>query len=127
MARFDHRPIVPAEEAAHAQAFPGEGFEVDTGGGKRGRVLAIDTDGEIAAPVLGEIQIDPAAAFADRGDGAFDRSVMVLTPSLSTIRSRIFREAHSVGSAYFIGVQATFTLNLCNGRVMQPILAATRQ
>ena len=50
----------PAKEAAHAEAFPGEGFEVDAGGGKRGRVLAVDADGEIAMPVLGEIQIDPA-------------------------------------------------------------------
>jgi hypothetical protein len=44
-----------------------EAFEVDAGGGERGRVFAVDADGEIAPPVLGEIQIDRATTFAVGG------------------------------------------------------------
>jgi hypothetical protein len=50
------------QPAAHPERLAGEVFEVDAGGGEGARPLALDAYGEIAPPVLGEIEIDPSAA-----------------------------------------------------------------
>src|SRR5262245_54190827 len=62
---LDHGAVPPGEPATHAQVLAGERRRIEPGGGKGGGILAGNADGEVAAPILGEIQIEAATAFAD--------------------------------------------------------------
>ena len=75
MGGCDHRSVAPLDPATHADALAAKSFEVEAGRGERGSVLAVDADGEVAPPIVAEIEIDAPASLAYFGDGAFDELI----------------------------------------------------
>src|SRR4026207_114101 len=73
MASGNHRPVAPLDPAAHTGVFAASPFEVDARGGKCRYVPALDADGEVAPPIIGEIEIDATAALSRLGDLALDK------------------------------------------------------
>src|SRR5262245_64708177 len=75
MGGLDHGAVPPGEPAAHAQALAGERRRIEPGGGKGGGVFPRNADGEVAAPIAGEIQIEPACALAHVEHGSLDELI----------------------------------------------------
>ncbi len=65
MGGLDHGAVPPGEPAAYAPALAGERLRIEPGGGEGGGIFSRNADGEVAAPIGGEIQIEAARAFAD--------------------------------------------------------------
>ncbi len=51
----------------------GKPFEVDARGGKCLDVFSLDADGEVAPPIIGEIEVDATATLSHLGDLALDQ------------------------------------------------------
>ena len=81
---FNHGPVAPSKEAPTLIRACRQGGEVDTGGAKGAHVLVRDADGEIAAPIWREIEIESAGALAHRPDRPFDELVGMDRPSCFT-------------------------------------------
>jgi hypothetical protein len=75
MSGGDHRSVAPLDPATHPHPFAGKPLEVDTGSRECTNVLAVDADGEVAPPIVAEVEIDAPAALAHLGDGAFDELI----------------------------------------------------
>jgi hypothetical protein len=75
MSGGDHRPAAPFDPAAHPNPFAGKRLDVDTGRRERSNVLAVDADGEVAPPIVAEVEIDAPAALPHLGNGAFDELI----------------------------------------------------
>ena len=73
MGRGNHRPVAPLDPAAHAHVLAGKPFEVDARGGKCLDVFSLDADGEVAPPIIGEIEVDATATLFHLGDLALDK------------------------------------------------------
>jgi len=73
MGRGNHRPVAPLDPAAHAHVLAGKPFEVDARGGKCLDVFSLDADGEVAPPIIGEIEVDATATLSHLGDLALDK------------------------------------------------------
>ena len=58
MARLDHGAVAPGECAPGQHAPAGQRFDVDPSGGKGRKLLALDADGEVAAPVFRKIEME---------------------------------------------------------------------
>lgn len=51
----------------------GKPFEVDARGGKCLDSFSLDADGEVAPPIIGEIEVDATATLSHLGDLALDK------------------------------------------------------
>jgi hypothetical protein len=87
----NHRPVAPLNPAAHTHGLAGKPFEVDASGGKCRDVL-LDADGEVAPPIIGEIEVDASAALSHFGDLALDKlKALGEAPSRSTLSALSMR------------------------------------
>jgi hypothetical protein len=68
-------PFRQVEPAAHAYALSSERRRIEPGGGEGGGIFPRNADGEVAAPVPGEIEIEAATALADVEHGSLDELI----------------------------------------------------